>query len=307
MHIPDHILLIRPAGFGYNPETAASNAFQQKPDNGEDPQVAALREFDGLAAALRREGIRVTVYQDRPEPPKPDAIFPNNWISFHTDGTAVLYPMCAPNRRLERDGALLANIGKELRVRRWLDLSRHEAEGRFLEGTGSIVLDRRAGIAYACASPRTDRELFHKLCAEMGWQPFYFPALDRHGTPIYHTNVMLALATGLAIVCLKAVPAESRQSLADSFRKNGREIVEISHDQMEQFAANLLEVQNGAGIKYLVMSSRAFRSFSAAQRRMLERGHTLLHVPLDAIETYGGGSARCMMAEVFSAGPENSP
>lgn len=294
--------MVRPVRFGYNDQTASSNAFQQAPgaEAPETVQAQALREFDLFVKLLRDAGVQVTVFDDHPEPHTPDSIFPNNWISFHPEGTAVLYPMHAPNRRAERRSDVVDSLSRGVGGFRLLDLTAGEAGGHFLEGTGSLVLDRVHRIAYACRSPRTDPELLEAWGRELGYEPFVFDALDAAGGAIYHTNVMMAVGDTFAVVCLESVqPPEAREALARRLRDTGHEILEISLAQMEAFAGNMLQVHNADGERFTVLSARAHAALGEAQRALLARHSGLIVVPLDVIETYGGGSVRCMLAEVF--------
>ena len=298
------ILMIRPVRFGYNEQTAENNAFQHQPaESQEEIQRRAVKEFDGLVEKLRAHGIDVMVVQDSPEPHTPDSIFPNNWVSFHHDGTIVLYPMFAENRRLERKEAVLSAVKNRFHVKREFDFAVYESEGRFLEGTGSFVLDRENRIAYACRSPRTDESLFRNFCSRLGYRPVMFDATDKNGTAIYHTNVMMCVADRYVVINLDAVAAADRSSVTAVLKKSGKVLVTISHEQMAAFAGNMLQVERREGGRYLVMSSQAFESLDTAQRTVLESFNPIIHVPLDTIETNGGGSARCMMAEVYL--PEN--
>lgn len=298
------ILMIRPARFGYNAQTAANNAFQRRAQEDDDAVAdRAVVEFDAFVAQLRQHGVDVMVVQDGEEPHTPDSIFPNNWVSFHADGTLVLYPMFAENRRLERKAGVLAAIESRFLIRRRIDFSAYEAEGRFLEGTGSFVLDREHRVAYACHSPRTDESLFRDFCRQMGYRAIVFDAADRNGTVIYHTNVMMCVADRYAVINLEALGGPDRIAVTDALRDTGKIIVSISHEQMDRFAGNMLQVTNREGRRYLVMSSQAFGSLRAEQLSLLESFNPIIHSPLDTIERNGGGSARCMMAEVYLPRP----
>jgi hypothetical protein len=286
------LLFIRPARFGYNAETAVNNAFQQA---GDDVHPAALREFDAWVTVLRAHNVAVTVIDDTPEPHTPDAVFPNNWISFHHT-TACLYPMFAPNRRLERKA--LKTIQSLFPIRRMIDLTHYEAQGMFLEGTGSMVLDRRLRIAYACLSPRTNIDVLDDFCRQMGYIPIVFHATDANGQPVYHTNVMMCVADEFAVVCLESIAdRQERSHLISALRTTGKEIVAISRTQMACFAGNMLQIRNTAGRRILALSASARRALTAEQRRELERYNPLLSSDVQTIERHGGGSVRCMMAE----------
>lgn len=262
-------LLVRPAHFGYNSETAQSNHFQRPPPARARPAARARAELDRLAAALRAAGVRVCVAEDTPEPVKPDAVFPNNWVSWHCDGTIVLYPLCAPNRRAERRTELLEAVAAQsgFRRRRLLDLSMHERAGHFLEGTGSLVLDHVHRVAYACRSARTDEGLLREWAALLDYRPVPFDAQDEAGRPLYHTNVMLAVGTRWSVVCTSAIAAADRARVLAHLQASGRDVIEITPAAMRSFAANLLEltatVSTGSGgatgseRRVLVLSARA--------------------------------------------------
>lgn len=290
--------MVRPARFAANPQTMSSNAFQRAA--GADVARAARAEFDALLEALRGARIDVQAFDDTDEPAKPDAVFPNNWFSTHGDGTVVLYPMCAHNRRAERRLDLLDALRRAgFEFNRLVDLSAHEIDDRFLEGTGSLVLDRASRVAYACLSPRTDAGLLAQWGAELGYRTFAFHAEDREGRPIYHTNVMLAIGTGWALVCLAAVPDPAeRASLAERLTSGGREVVEIDLAQLEAFAGNLLELESPDG-PVIALSATAHAALRADQRATLAAHARLLVVAVPTIEAAGGGSVRCMLAEIF--------
>lgn len=295
--------MVRPANFGFNEETAASNAFQSR--NGrlqpEDIRKNAIREFDAFVEHLRAAGVHVIVAADSVKPAKPDAVFPNNWATFHQEGFVVTYPMFAPVRRRERRRQVIDTVLREgFHSERRINLEFNEKINRFLEGTGSIIFDHQHRLAYACLSPRTDAGLLDELCQLLGYEKVVFHAVDAKGQDIYHTNVMMALGETFVVICLDTVrnPKE-RKMLEQKFRETKKEIVEISLDQMNAFAGNMLQLRNDRDETLLVMSEQAFRSLTPAQITTLERHTRLLHSPIDTIETYGGGSARCMIAEVF--------
>ncbi|MFN0280074.1 MAG: citrulline utilization hydrolase CtlX [Pyrinomonadaceae bacterium] len=296
-----NILLIRPQNFGYNSETAESNEFQNRSDADESAiKQMALAEFDGFAETLRSKGFGVFVFDDTDEPAKPDAVFPNNWVSFHVDGTVILYPMCAESRRSERRMDIVETLGKEFRVEKIIDLSHYENENRFLEGTGSIVFDHINKTAYACISARTDAELFAEVSQALGYEPVSFHAVDANGRAIYHTNVMMCIGPGFAVICLASIKDEEERSrVFEALRSGGSEIVEISFEQMNHFAGNMLAVSGENAKTFLVLSTRALASFAKEQITTLEKYCELLPVSIPTIEKYGGGGARCMMAEVF--------
>lgn len=297
-----HILMVRPANFGFNPQTADSNAFQTFEPGASPDEVKkkATAEFDGFVAALRARGVDVIVMDDSPRPEKPDAVFPNNWVTFHGDGTVVYYPMFAPLRRLERNRAFIESLRERFLVKREMHLDYLEAKNFFLEGTGSLILDRPNRLAYACLSPRTSPVLLDEFCKEMDYDPVLFTATDGKGQEIYHTNVMMALGETFVVICLDTVrDPEEKADLLRHFQITGKDVVDISINQMNHFAGNMLQVRNYDGEPLLVMSEQAFKSLLPAQIDRL-KGHTeILSVPIYTIEKYGGGSARCMMAEVF--------
>jgi hypothetical protein len=292
-------LLVRPTAFAFNPETAATNAFAGEMS---DPGVAltAQREFERLAKRLDHAGVHVLVLDDGGEPPLPDAVFPNNWVSFHGDGTLVTYPMAAPTRRLERRleplCQLLANAG--FQIGRHVDLSQHESMGRFLEGTGSLILDRPGRRAFASLGPRTHPAVLEEFAEQMGYSTTAFEAFDRHRRPIYHTNVVLSLGTGFAILCDEAVPEEQRSGLLEALKAGGRTVVTVSFDQLERFACNILELRGRGGTPLIALSSTALASLERRQRATLDRFGELVDVDVATIERVGGGSVRCMIADI---------
>ncbi|OJV52180.1 MAG: amidinotransferase [Bacteroidetes bacterium 43-16] len=294
------LLMVRPVRFGYNAETAVNNVFQVAGQNQEEVQASALQEFDHFVATLRSHDIDVVVVEDTVEPHTPDSIFPNNWISFHKNSTIVLYPMFAANRRLERKETVIEAIKSRFQIDSTIDLTKNESHDVFLEGTGSIILDRDNKIAYACISPRTDKNLFLEFCEEMGYEPVIFNALDQKGKDIYHTNVMMCLGDKYAVICMDSIPeADQRAVVTATLAQSGKVIVDISFEQMNHFAGNMLQVTNVQGEQFLVMSSQAYASLTEEQVQTLESFNPIIHVPLNTIETNGGGSARCMMAEIL--------
>ena len=300
MQTTDQVLMIRPAGFMSNPETAESNAFQTSDLDAVAAQATALLEFDAYVHLLRQAGVGVMVVDDSPTPHKPDSIFPNNWVSFHRDGRVFLYPMEAPNRRRERRTAVLAEIAKHFAIRELVDLGPFEEEGRFLEGTGSLVMDHDNKIAYVCHSSRSHPEAMGEFVGRTGYRPVWFHAVDRHGQAIYHTNVMMCVGRTLAIVCMEAiVDSSDREALCGSLKATGKDVMAISWEQMEAFAGNMLELQSTRGAPVFAMSGRAWASLTEPQRRrILNYGEPVL-APIDTIERLGGGGARCMIAEIF--------
>lgn len=298
MQTTSHLLMIRPVNFSFNAETAVNNAFQSAASD-ERTQEKALAEFEGFVKILRDNQVDVTVINDTPDPYTPDSIFPNNWISFHQRGTICLYPMYAANRRLERKPGVLHELGKKFVFDATLDFSNYEKDGLFLEGTGSMVLDRDNHIAYACLSPRTDKKVLQEFCENMGYRPVVFSAVDEKGQPVYHTNVMMCVADRYVVLCLDSLPvATEREALMTSITQSGKDIIPITLEQMNHFAGNMLQVHNVQGEKLLVMSSQAYGSLTPAQIEKLHVYNRILHAPLTTIETNGGGSARCMLAEV---------
>jgi hypothetical protein len=300
------VLLIRPARFGYNPETAASNKFQNQPGGAGGEIAAARQEFDGLAGALVGDGVRVCIVEDTAEPPKPDAVFPNNWVSFHEDGTVVLYPMQPASRRRERRREILDEVADRLgfKVSRVLDLTLHEQQGRYLEGTGSLVLDHAERTAFACIAPRTHPDVVEEWAKELGYEPIVFSAVDRTGVPIYHTNVLMCIGERAVIVGTESIVAADRGRVLERLRATGREVVEIGHKEIEHFAGNMLELGTWdealGDYRVLVMSEMARHALSAdAFARLSACTDEVLAVPIPTIERLGGGSVRCMLAEVF--------
>jgi len=291
--------MIKPVRFDFNAETAVNNSFQQASDDKAVAEKATL-EFEQFVTVLTNAGIDVTVVNDTAEPHTPDSVFPNNWISFHQDGTVFLYPMFAVNRRLERKPHVLEAIAKKFEVKHTIDLSGYEQQQLFLEGTGSMVLDRTHKIAYACLSPRTALEVLNDWALKAGFTIVSFVSVDSQGAPIYHTNVMMCVADRYAVICLDSIPdATERENVIQQLSRSGKAIITISFDQMNRFAGNMLQVQNKEGQSFLVMSSQAFNSLTKEQVAAIEAYNPILHSDIRTIETNGGGSARCMMAEVF--------
>lgn len=304
--LASRVLMIRPVRFESNPLTAASNRFQGKTglDAGQQ-QDAALLEFDGLVGALRAAGIDVIVVEDMPEPHTPDSIFPNNWISMHADGRVVLYPMEATNRRHERRADIIELLHDKsgLLVSEVIDLTAHENAGHYLEGTGSMVLDRANRIAYACLSSRTHLDALGDFAQRMDYDVIAFDAVDSDGVPIYHTNVLMNVGERLAVVCDAAIPrAEQRAAVIESLKNTGHEVISLSYAQLNAFAGNMLELQNDAGERIIAMSRRALESLSDEQRGKLSANGKIVSVPIDTIEASAGGSVRCMLAEVHLPG-----
>lgn len=296
------VLMIRPVRFESNPMTAESNRFQGKSEaSTEEQHAAALVEFDSLVDALRGKGIDVIVVDDTVEPHTPDSIFPNNWVSFHGDGRVVLYPMEAENRRTERRTEIITQINNELgfAVSEVIDLSAHEVHGHYLEGTGSMVLDRINHVAYACLSSRTQLDPLGDFAQRMEYEVVAFDAVDREGVPVYHTNVLMNIGEALAVICDAAITRDDqREAVLQRLRESGRDIILLSHDQLEAFAGNMLELRSGDGKRVVAMSQQAFDSLNEEQRAVLETNGDIVSVPIDNIEASAGGSVRCMLAEV---------
>ena len=298
MQTTNHILMIRPVDFKFNRQTAVNNKFQQASEqNG--VQELALREFDNFAELLRSNGVDVTVINDTLDPETPDSIFPNNWISFHENGEVFLYPMFSENRRLERRKDIIEQLADKFNIEMVTDLSEYENQEIFLEGTGSMVLDREHKLAYACLSLRTDEQVLADWCRLSGYTPVTFKADDQDGFPIYHTNVMMCLVDHFAVICLESIQNyQERELVMQYLIHTGKEIIEISISQMNHFAGNMLQVKNKNGEGLLVMSEQAYSSLTEIQIFLLEKYCRMVHSSLDTIEKNGGGSARCMLAEI---------
>jgi len=296
------VMMIRPAGFESNPLTAASNRFQRKTSSTpEEQQATARREFDGLVAVIRNAGIEVIVIEDALEPHTPDAIFPNNWISMHADGRVVLYPMEAENRRAERRMDIVDYLDNEcgLQVTGVVDLSSHEDNGHYLEGTGSMVLDRANRVAYACVSTRTHLDPLGEFAQRMGYDVVAFDAADSGGVPIYHTNVLMNVGEKIAVICDEAIPRkDQREAVLARLQETGHEVVRLSCAQLDAFAGNMLELRNKDGDRVLAMSQQAYDSLNEQQLAMLAANGRVVHAPIENIESSAGGSVRCMLAEV---------
>jgi len=295
----NNLLMIRPVAFGFNVQTAGSNAFQKQDADQQAVQKKAKQEFDGFVQVLRDNGVSVTVIDDTIEPHTPDSIFPNNWVSFHDNGDIFLYPMQAENRRLERREDIIRQLEDNFKANHVIDLSRYEAKNQFLEGTGSMVLDRENKIAYACLSPRTNAEVLKAFCDYIGYQAITFDAFDQNEQAIYHTNVLMAVGSKFAVICLDSIiNSTEKEAVIRSLKSTGKEIIDITFDQMNHFAGNMLEVKNNLGETLVVMSQSAFTSLTEEQKTTLEKYGKLVYADINTIETNGGGSARCMMAEV---------
>lgn len=294
------VLMVEPARFAFNRETARTNSFAARMAQG-DVAGRARAEFHGLAERLAEAGIGVHVLADTADPAKPDAIFPNNWISFHRDGTLVTYPMAVPTRRAERRAGAVERLlrGRGFAVGRRVDLSPAELEGRFLEGTGSLVLDRPGRRAFACLSERTNPRAVADFDSKLGYSTLLFTATDHKGRPLYHTNVMMSLGSRFALVCLECVARRDRAPLAEAIERGGRTLIEVGREQLAGFACNILELQDGQGRPLVALSSRAVETLSPDQRRRLEAlAGRLVEAPIPTIEGVGGGGVRCMIAEI---------
>lgn len=300
--ITDAVLMIRPARFGMNAETAESNTFQRTDIEIADPQPLALQEFDVLVMTLRKLGVTVELFEDTPEPWTPDAVFPGNWVSFHADGAVYLYPMRAQNRRWERRLDIIEALHKQrgYQVAHIEDLSGAELEGRYLEGTGSLVLDRPHRIAYACLSPRTDIKLLREWAAKLEYELITFHANDSGGKPIYHTDVMMSIGDRFTIFCVGTVTEVSeRRRIQQRLEQTGHEIIPITIQQMGEFAGNALQLGTRFGGSILAMSMRAERCLTPTQREIIKKHTRIASSPVNTIENCSGGSVRCMLAEIF--------
>ena len=297
------VLMVEPIAFGYNSQTAENNYFQ-KEQKETDIQEKALQEFNNFAAKLREKGINVITVKDTLNPHSPDSIFPNNWVSFHEDGTVALYPMFALNRRVERRPEILERLKDEgFKINTVEDFSPFENEEKYLEGTGSMIFEHDYKIAYGSVSLRLDEELFRNFCAKFGFTPIVFHSYQNVGDqrlPIYHTNVMMCVAEQFVVICLDCIDDEmEREKVQEVIKSSNKELIEISEDQLQQFAGNMLQVQNEEGDKFLVMSETAYKSLTKEQVERIENYCGIIYADLNTIETNGGGSARCMLAEVF--------
>jgi hypothetical protein len=296
------VLMIRPARFQSNPQTAESNRFQGKTSASPAEQhAAALAQFESLTQALERGGIRVCAFDDTPEPHTPDAIFPNNWVSFHADGTAVLYPMEAPNRRTERRRDILESLADEhgFLLRNVIDLSHHEDDGHFLEGTGSMVLDRANHIAYACLSSRTHLDPLGEFAQRMDYEVLAFDAVDQNGAAIYHTNVLMNVGEKIAVVCDEAIPRhDQRQAVLEGLAASGHEVIRLTFAQLHAFAGNMLELRSSSGRRVTALSEQARNALDEEQLAKLRDNGDLVTAMIDSIECSSGGSVRCMLAEI---------
>ncbi|MCL5420619.1 MAG: arginine deiminase-related protein [Candidatus Parvarchaeota archaeon] len=298
--LTNNVVMIRPHNFGFNEQTAPTNKFQRKANGAVNSK--ALSEFNNAVKKLIKNGINVFVFDDLVDLDTPDSVFPNNWVSFHSDGTVVLYPMLARNRRAERRTDLLYTLSElyGFNVSRLLNLTDYEHKGKFLEGTGSLVLDRGNHIAYSCLSERTDSEVVDRFCRFMGYTAVKFKAYDKDGFTIYHTNVIMNVCSDFVMVCLNSIrDEEERNRVIDSIESSGKRIIDLSQDQIQNFAGNALELLDRNGRRKLVISKKAFDSLSTGQKALIRKYDEMLTVNVDTIEECGGGSIRCMLAEVF--------
>lgn len=294
------IMMVRPANFGFDPSTAKTNSFQQT--EGAEKQYAiqemAIDEFNKAVSTLMSVGVEVVVIDDTAEPKKPNAVFPNNWVSFH-EGRVILYPMLAENRRWERRLDLFDQLVDEgIPVEEIIDISQYEDENKFLESTGSVVIDYEHDLAYACLSSRTNRDVLNKLCEINSYEPVLFESFNKEGLAVYHTNVVMCIASKYAVICVESINEDQRYDVIKTLEETGHEVVEISMDQMYAFAGNMLEVQDDSGASALIMSQTAFNSLSEPQIMTLSKYSKIVTVEIPTIEKFGGGSVRCMMCRV---------
>lgn len=299
--ITNKIMMVRPVSFGYNEETAKNNSFQTPPTASEELiKQQAIIEFDQFVTTLKESGVDVMVIEDSLTHLKPDAVFPNNWISLHENGLIITYPMFSPIRRKERRKGILEILKNKFQLKGRIHLEGAEVNNSFLEGTGSMILDRKNKIVYANRSIRTDEKLLKIWADFMDYKVVLFDAYDQNGDSIYHTNVLMSLGTDFCVICFDAIPeSEEKKSLIDSLHQTKKEIIEISLEQMNKFAGNMLQVKGKDNNTFLVMSLQAFNSLNPNQLSQITKHTTPLYADLNTIETYGGGSARCMMAEIF--------
>ena len=298
VQLTDTILMVRPAAFAFNAETAANNYFQVQPSHS-DLQSLAVAEFDEMVQLLKDKQINVIVLQDTIEPPKPDAVFPNNWLSTTSNGLVHVFPMYAKSRREEKRDDIIQQLSSDYLVHDVLDWTEYEAENMFLEGTGSMVMDHFKKVIYACLSERTHKSLVEKFAASNSYKAICFNAHDINGRPIYHTNVMMSVGEGFAVLCPKAITDDTeRIAVAQLLETTGHENIYITHEQMNAFAGNILHVKSVNNKRYIVLSKTACDTLTPQQKQRLENYGELLPVTIPTIE-HEGGSARCMMAEIF--------
>jgi len=302
MQITDTLLMVRPAAFGANEETATTNFFQSADTNADSPSIqqAALNEFDNMVQLLRQHEITVLVIDDTPTPVKPSAVFPNNWLSTSPEGIISVFPLYAPSRRAEKRDDILKMLAEKFMVKDVQDWSEFEVEGKFLEGTGSMVIDHENKVIYTCYSPRTDISVLEKFANANKYRAIIFFAVDKDGNPVYHTNVMMTLGESFAILCEEAIEEEWELiAVRQLLESSGHEVIRITKDQMHAFAGNMLQVKNSKGERFLLMSQTAFDSLNDDQKKELSARSKLLPIPIPVIEKTEGGSVRCMIAEIF--------
>lgn len=302
--------MVRPSSFGFDEQTARTNTFQHdiEYEAASAIQKRAEAEFEAFVSKLRRQSVDVVVFDDSPLPPKPGGVFPNNWLTTWPDGRVYLYPMATKSRRSERNPAALDLLKLRFTAEAIRDISATENEGGILEGTGAMVFDHPHKIVYASISPRCSEDVFRRHARDLGYQPITFHSYSENGVPIYHTNVMMGVQSTTAVVCSESITDElERKLVLDTLRRTGHEVIEISYTQMNQFCGNVLEVQNTRGERLLVLSGAAYDAFTDRQRDILSQDKTLLRADIPTIETVGGGSARCMIAEVFLPLKNRSP
>jgi hypothetical protein len=300
---PSSIFLVRPSTFGFNEQTALTNSFQIS-DTNDLLRISetARKEFDGMVRALADVGIEVLVFDDTPTPPKPDAVFPNNWVSIHADGTLVLYPMLTPNRRVERRADIVSQLQNRFAISQTMSFADEENKARIVEGTGSLVFDYVNSVAYAARSARTDESLLREICDKLSFKPLVFDAVDESGKPIYHTNVLMCVGSKFATLCLDAIRKEDDQEwVLESLSTTHHRVIAISYAQMKCFAGNMIEVNNQKGEPYVLLSKTAFESLLPGQIDAITRHADLLPLSIPTIEKYGGGSVRCMVAGIFAS------
>ncbi len=303
--LTNSILMVSPESFGYNPETAGSNSFQNKPEY--DPKTLrekALEEFNGMTKKLISEGVDVLVLSNDTEIDVPDAVFPNNWFATYEDGTVMLFPMLSENRRLERSKDTVTEVMESsgFEIKRYVDYSEYEKQGLILEGTGSLVLDRRNNAVFAIESERTSRILFDRYCDEMkipSSNRVFFHANDENGIPIYHTNVIMSIGNGFAVICSECIESRERREIMTKLEELRLEVIDITYAQLKNFCGNILNVKNNNSESLIVLSASAMWNFEDRQAEILQKYGRLVEVSINTIETVGGGSARCMMAEIF--------
>lgn len=299
MQTTSTVLMVRPVSFGFNEQTAANNSFQKKGFE-KSAQEMALEEFDNFVSLLRNNGVEVIAIEDTEKPHTPDSIFPNNWFSTHEGGTLVIYPMFAANRRLEREKGVLDTLKSKYKIKRVVDLTEWEEKSQFLEGTGSMILDRDNDMVYACKSVRTDENVLEEFCDELDYDYFIFNAFDGDGKQIYHTNVMMCIAEKFVVACLDSITdINEREEFIGLVEESDKDLIEISLEQMSLFAGNMLEIKNKNGEALLVMSATAKKALTKGQLDKLNSYCKILSPELTSIENNGGGSARCMLAEIF--------